>query len=135
MADEPDGADQPRPPDSSPELDAARREIETAHAKSVFYGGEPVELTALPRTNDYLDQVDREQDINLKRTYARRLLWLLTFQMAIADGVFVAYAQVGVHWALTPQVIDAWLGATLIEVVGIVLVVTRYLFPRRDFQQ
>jgi hypothetical protein len=93
-----------------------------------------VELSALPRTNDYLERLDREQDIKLKRRYARVLLWLLAGQLAVADGVFIAYAQVGAHWRLSATVIDVWLGATLIEVVGIVLVVTRYLFPRRDTQ-
>lgn len=29
-------------------------------------------------------------------------------------------------------VIQVWLAATLLELVGVVLVVTRYLFPRRD---
>jgi hypothetical protein len=29
-------------------------------------------------------------------------------------------------------VIEVWLAATLVELVGVVLVVTRYLFPRRD---
>jgi hypothetical protein len=93
------------------------------------------EIYSLPgRTNDYLDQIDRQQDIDLKGRYAKWLLFLLAAQLLIADGVFFVYAQVGAHWKLSASVIDVWLGSTLVEVVGIVLVVTRYLFPRRDLQ-
>lgn len=102
---------------------------------SGYYNTGVSELYSLgSRTNDYLDQLDREQDIGLKGRYASFILWLLGGQLFIADAIFFVYAQVGAHWQLPPVVIDIWLGATLVEVVGIVLVVTRYLFPRRDTQ-
>ena len=75
---------------------------------------------------------DLRQDIGLKKTYAQGLFKLLAAQLAIADAVFVAYAWAGKHWNLPPDVIQVWLAATLVEVVGVVTVVTRYLFPRRD---
>lgn len=75
---------------------------------------------------------DRRQDIALKRRYATWLLWVLLAQLLVADVVFVVYAHVGHEWELSTTVIDSWLAATFLEVVGIVYVVTQHLFPRRD---
>jgi hypothetical protein len=66
---------------------------------------------------------------NAPETWLRRLLGA---QLAIADIVFVVYAWAGKNWELDSSVIDIWLGATVVQVVGVVLVVTRHLFPQRD---
>jgi hypothetical protein len=42
------------------------------------------------------------------------------------------FAWVGADWDLPAGVIEVWLGATVVQVVGIVLIVTRHLFPNRD---
>jgi hypothetical protein len=108
--------EQPRSPDEIKER-ARRRE-----------GAEG--LSELPP--EALPARDRALDIELKRTYAYALLIGLGIQLAIADAVFVLYAWKGAEWAVSASVMDVWLGATVVEVVGIVYVVTRYLFPRRD---
>ena len=72
-----------------------------------------------------------EQEYNLRKTYAKRILLLLIAQLLIADAVFVAFAWAGEHRHLSTAVIDVWLAATVVQVVGIVLVVTRNLFPDR----
>lgn len=64
--------------------------------------------------------------------YARGILWLLAAEILIANVVFVVFAWVGEHWELETAVIDVWLAATVVQVVGIVMVVTRHLFPDRD---
>ena len=88
--------------------------------------------TELPAYLRNLPEKDHEQDIRLKRTYALALLIALGIQLLIADGVFIAFAWAGVDWNLSPVVIDVWLAATVVQVIGVVLVVTRYLFPQRD---
>jgi hypothetical protein len=75
---------------------------------------------------------DLRQDIELKRRYAKWLLILVAAQMVFADLVFCVYAWAGKSWELSAGVIEVWLAATLVELVGVVAVVTRYLFPRRD---
>ena len=75
---------------------------------------------------------DLRQDVELKRRYAKWLLILIAAQLVVADLIFVVYAWAGRGWELSPGVIEVWLAATLIELVGVVAVVTRYLFPRRD---
>ncbi len=108
------------------------KEIKALVRRSRRSSGDAGGLKARLAADDRLESKDREQDIGLKKTYANCLLILLGVQLFIADGVFMVYAQKGVGWHLSAPVIDVWLGSTLVEVIGIVLVVARYLFPRRD---
>lgn len=87
-----------------------------------------------PHDHKALVGIDHFQDIKLKKKYANWLLWLITIQLVVADAVFVVYAWEGKHWQLDPSVIQVWLIATLVELIGVALVITRYLFPRRDRQ-
>ena len=57
---------------------------------------------------------------------------VLRIEIVIANAVFIAFAWAGEKWKLETAVIDVWLGATVVQVVGIVLVVTRHLFPDRN---
>ena len=75
---------------------------------------------------------DHQQDINLKKKYADWLLGAVVAQLIVANAVFVVYAWAGEHGDLDAVVIDVWLGATLVQVIGVAAIVTRYLFPRRD---
>lgn len=88
------------------------------------------EVRRLP--NSALVDRDFEQDITLKNLYARGMIAFLGLQMTAADLVFVFYAWRGEHWKVPGSVMQGWLAATVVELVGIVLVVTRYLVPRRD---
>lgn len=72
------------------------------------------------------------QEIELRRNYARGLLIILTIQIAVADAVFWIFAEVGEQWRLSDGVIQIWLAAAVVQVIGVVTVVTRHLFPRRD---
>jgi hypothetical protein len=85
-----------------------------------------------PHDHQALAGLDHWQDIRLKKSYAKWLLLLVAGQLIVTDLVFVAYAWAGENWHLDAGVIQVWLGSTLVELVGVVLVITRYLFPRRD---
>jgi hypothetical protein len=89
------------------------------------------ELDSLPGPAQ-LQAKDHQQDISLKKKYADWLLGAVIGQLFIANAVFVTYAWAGKGWNLDAVVIDVWLGATLVQVIGVVTIVTRYLFPRRD---
>jgi hypothetical protein len=67
-----------------------------------------------------------------KQFYARALLAGLGAQIAVVDGVLFGYACKGVHWKIDPNLIYVWLSATVVEVISVVYVVTRHLFPSRD---
>jgi hypothetical protein len=53
-------------------------------------------------------------------------------QLFVADAIFVVFAWAGSGWDLTPGVMEVWLVATVVQVVGVAAVVTRHLFPNRD---
>jgi len=73
-----------------------------------------------------------KQELELRQTYAGWLLLLLALQLVLANVIFWVYAEVGEHWKLPDGVIQIWLGATVVQMVGIVTVVTVHLFPKRD---
>ncbi len=100
----------------------------------------------VPEEYGFLDEQERlqgltlrrlfaEQEHGLRQKYADGILWLLGGQFLVADAVFVAVAWAGWSWALTPAVIEVWLAATVAQVVGVVAVVTRHLFPNRDGEE
>ena len=51
-------------------------------------------------------------------------------QIVAADVVFVAYGWTN-GWDIPVTAIQAWLAATVIEVVTVVLVVTKSMFPSK----
>ena len=83
-------------------------------------------------SHEQLEFRDAAQTVELRRTYATRLFALMVAQVAVADAVFVAYAWAGESWALSTSAIQAWLAATVVQIVGVFYVVTRNLFPNRD---
>src|ERR1700679_786645 len=105
--------------------------------------GEASRPPGLPQRLRHLNEQERaqgmslrqqfaEQEHGLRQRYADWILWLLGAQFVIADAVFVTFAWVGKSWDLTPGVVEVWLAATVVQVVGVVAIVTRHLFPSRD---
>lgn len=80
-----------------------------------------------------LQAKDHQQDIDLKKKYADWLLGAVIGQLVLANAVFIAYAWAGKGWDLDAVVIDVWLAATLVQVVGVVAIVTRYLFSSTNW--
>lgn len=57
-------------------------------------------------------------------------LGLMVIQLGIADWVFIKYAS-SKGWANLPTgAIQAWLAATVVQVVAVVLIIARSLFPQ-----
>lgn len=73
-----------------------------------------------------------EQEHGLRQKYADWILWLLGGQFVVADAVFVIFAWAGQRWDVPPEVIEIWLAASAVQIVGVVAIVTRHLFPNRD---
>lgn len=58
-----------------------------------------------------VDTADKQADIELKRLYATRFLWILSVQLIAMNGVFVA---VGLKWLELPETtIDIFMTGTL----------------------
>jgi hypothetical protein len=79
-----------------------------------------------------LHRMFAEQEHGLRQSYADWIIRVLGAQLLVADAVFVIFAWVGENWELSPGVIEVWLAATVVQVVGVVAIVTRHLFPNRD---
>jgi hypothetical protein len=107
-------------------------------ADSVVGAKEPDSETR--REEEDLERQEREahltgilQDIAERKTYANRIFWLLVGWLS---GVFTLLMLQGVlspwRWFnLDKAVLIAAIGGTTVNVIGIFIVVARYLFPRR----
>lgn len=73
-----------------------------------------------------------ELELELREKYANWLLKGLGAQIFVADLAFFLYAAVGVHWKIDPTTMQIWLGATVVQVIGVVGIIVRYLFPQRN---
>ncbi len=88
------------------------------------------EVDALDPERKRLNNKDFEAEINLKKSYGKWFLVILALQLLIMNGVFIG---VGGGWLKfdEPLTLQLYMGGTMTEVFGLVLVVTRYLFKRR----
>jgi hypothetical protein len=50
-------------------------------------------------------------------------------QLIVVNAVFVIYADHGYHWQPPEGVVQIWLTATFVQIVSVVVVITRSLFP------
>jgi hypothetical protein len=72
--------------------------------------------------------ITRQQDENASRkVYSYGFALVLSVQLGIADAIFWIYGASN-DWHVPGSTMDAWLGASVVQVIGIVLVITRYLF-------
>lgn len=65
------------------------------------------------------------------RLYAYGALIAAGVQVLIADGAFYVYGFEN-HWRIPSSAIEVWLGATVVQVIGVVMVIVRSLFPSED---
>lgn len=71
----------------------------------------------------------RDLDVRLKRFLAFFAVIAVSVQLSVADVYFVRLFVVG--QAPSDTVLVAWLSSTVVEVIGIVAIVARNLFPDR----
>jgi hypothetical protein len=114
------------------EPESAAAAAKKAEIRALLQAGSGRQIDRLLPTNAELARQEKQQDIALKKTYARNLLRLMYGQVLVANVVFIVYAWAGKDWAIDPSVMHFWLTATVVQIIGVVYVVTRYLFPRRD---
>ena len=81
---------------------------------------------------DDLLRYELRQNIKLKGTYAWTALVCLAVQLPLADIVFGLYCH-ALSWNVPSSAMECWLGATVVQVIGVVLVVVRCLFPSRSY--
>jgi cation transport ATPase len=82
--------------------------------------------------NARLESDNLEQLIELKRFYGRWILVTMAVQLIVVNAVFLLYAALGYDWAPPAGVVQVWLAATFVQVVSVVVVIARSLFPHED---
>ena len=89
-------------------------------------------------TDDELDlqsrQIDvrgQETDLALRKRVANGALAMMVAEIVFANVVFVIYGDTN-GWDIPTVAITGWLAATVVQVISVVLVITRYLFPNNE---
>lgn len=67
-------------------------------------------------------------DHSLKKTFGRVILWLVIIQIALSNVMILCHFFLGAGANVESTVIIAWITGTVVESVGLMAVVTRYLF-------
>ena len=79
-----------------------------------------------------LDALDTEQENRKTRRWVANVaLTVMLMQIVAANATFIWYGDTN-GWDISPAAISAWMGATVIQVVSVVLVIINYLFPNPD---
>lgn len=94
--------------------------------------GETARVAKLEAEADMLDErvATEKENRRLRFGIAIAALVLMALQILLANGIFGWYG-VSAGWAVPSSAIGAWLGATVVEVVAVVLVIVNHLFPDR----
>lgn len=69
----------------------------------------------------------RKTELNLRRVFGYGLLGIVVLKIVAADVVFLIYAAKS-DWHIDGTTMQVWLGATVVEVIGLAGVVVKYLF-------
>jgi hypothetical protein len=120
----------PDPPASSP----ASGPLESAVAIATIPGAQPAPTLAEHEAEKRRLASLREKNLlAYGKIYAYGALIAMGIQILIADVAFYWYGYEhvvnGHRWQIPAGAIQVWLGATVVQVIGIVLVIARSLFP------
>lgn len=81
-----------------------------------------------PLTVDEIIIESKRFDHTLKKTFGRVILGLVIVQVAISNVIILAHFFGGVGDSVEPTVLVAWISGTVVESIGLMTVVTKYLF-------
>lgn len=79
-----------------------------------------------PLTNEKIQ--NHQSDRELKKLYAKWFIWILIGQLIVMNAVFIGAGLKCLNFE--NYVLELYLTGTLAEVFGIVLVITKNLFPQ-----
>jgi len=93
------------------------------------------ELSDLERQHKEVLLTGERQDIQERKKYAHRNFWLIVCWLIVINGVLLLQGfkvtVLGHSFDLPTSVLLAVVGSTTASVLGIFLIVTNYLFPRK----
>jgi hypothetical protein len=83
----------------------------------------------LARQSDIIDLRGKRVDLRLRIIFAVAFLLLVVIQIGIVDRFLWVYAEERT-WAVPTEVMIAFLSATVVEVLGVIAIIVKYLFDR-----
>ena len=99
----------------------------------------PTAGNARRRENAALRKLDakntrREQENQLRKKVATWSLWFVLGQLIVTNATIVAYivTMLVLKQDVPTQVLITWLSSTIVEIIGILWVIARSLFPFHD---
>ena len=119
-------------PDDVPLQDAASDEGDRAFWLTDIGLTDPTPVKTLPPSRKEKLEGDGCRAVDQAQAVLRAgHLVLMGLQLIVVNAVSVIYADDGYHWHPTEGVVQIWLTATFVQIVSVVVVITRSLFPRR----
>lgn len=88
-----------------------------------------LKTVALRRELIYLK--NQQQNLELRKYIANIAVWAVGIQMFLTNVTFVGYMN-AVDYRPESEVMISWMASTVVQIVGIAMVVTRNLFPSRN---
>ncbi|MEO8261814.1 MAG: hypothetical protein ABI566_04525 [Pseudolysinimonas sp.] len=81
-----------------------------------------------PMTLDEIVMAEHRFDHGLKKAFGRSILVIVVVQIIVANVLVVGYMFGAWGEHVEPSVIITWMSATVVETVGLMAIVTRYLY-------
>lgn len=108
--------------------------ILNASSHRVKVTSDSVPEQSLKKKSGHLDDLrmrDHELDHNLKKILGYGAVGILTLQVILTNAACITYGWITVRngGSLSDAAIVAWMSSTIVEIVALALVVTKYLFP------
>ncbi|WPF66391.1 MULTISPECIES: hypothetical protein [unclassified Corynebacterium] len=116
----------------------ANSEVDDAIASSKESSGATSDKTGRNSLASYSEELnklkieDHRLDSRLKKVLGYGIPILVLLQLIVMDIVFIGYAYIQVidrSLPLSDSIIIAWITTTIAQVIGLAMVVTKYLFP------
>lgn len=112
--------------DSSPEQVEGLTEKTAVDLIKTQVATSPKTKPADPLTTEILE--DRRSDRQLRQRYATWFMWILVSQLLVMNAVFILLGLGKLEYR-NRWIVEIYIGATVAEVFGVVIVITRGLFP------
>jgi hypothetical protein len=74
---------------------------------------------------------DYKQDIQLRKSFSERIFWLFVTYLAVIILILVASGLTRIDFVLSDNVLIALLTTTTANIIGVLIIVARYIFPKR----
>lgn len=72
-----------------------------------------------------------QSNLNFRRVYAFVLLIAMVIQVGVADWFFYLYLR-AYEFRAPEQTMSVWIGAAVVQLIGLVAIITKYLFPNSN---